>query len=434
MRRWLTCVGLLIVASVQPAAAELVVEKVVMVSRHGVRSPTTPDPPLSDIARRAWPSWPVPAGQLTPRGEALAKLMGAYYRKAYAARGLLPADGCPAPGAVFLRADIDQRTLVTGSALLAGMFPGCGLSVSHGPAHAADPLFHPVQAGVCKVDFERARAAVMQQADGDLETTIRPHRRALQALQAVLGCCAPRLCAASGAKRCSLATLPSTIALRKKDGGAHLTGPISIGSTASEIFLLEYAQGLPRNRVAWGRASSPAAIRPLLVFHRLQFDLIERAPYLAARHGSALVQQVRETLRRAVEPSGDGRSGAAATAKLVILVGHDTNIANIGGMLGLHWRLAGYLPDETPPAGALAFELLRDTATGRSFVRAKYYSQTLLQMRRRSVLDLANPPAEAEVAIPGCANTKHGKACAWSDFDARVDKVIDRDCVGEVLQ
>ena len=40
--------------------------------------------------------------------------------------------------------------------------------------------------------------------------------------------------------------------------------------------------------------------------------------------------------------------------KLTLLVGHDTNLANIGGMLGLHWSLPSYLPDATPPAGASA--------------------------------------------------------------------------------
>ena len=32
--------------------------------------------------------------------------------------------------------------------------------------------------------------------------------------------------------------------------------------------------------------------------------------------------------------------------------------------------------------------------------------------------------------MPGCTETEHGKACAWSDFEAQVDKVLDRDCIG----
>lgn len=48
---------------------------------------------------------------------------------------------------------------------------------------------------------------------------------------------------------------------------------------------------------------------------------------------------------------------AVNKAKVVVFVGHDTNIANIGGMLGLHWQLPGYAPDEIPPASALVLTL-----------------------------------------------------------------------------
>jgi 4-phytase / acid phosphatase len=432
-RRWLTCVGLLVISFAEPASAELVLEKVVLVSRHGVRSPTGSAASLSQIASRAWPTWPVLPGHLTPRGEALAALMGGYYRKLYTARGLLTADPCPAPDAVFVRADVDQRTRLTGAGLLSGMYPGCDLKASHRPVDEPDPVFHPVQAGVCKIDPERGRASVMERAGGDLAKFVQSHRKSLQKMQSVLGCCARQLCTA-GAKTCTLATLPSTLETRAKDGGISLSGPISIGSTAGEIFLLEYAQGFPQNGVAWGRASTPAAIRELLFFHRVQFDLIERTPYLAGRLGSALLQEVRGALRRTAEPAADVRSIVPAASKLAILVGHDTNIANLGGMLNLHWTLDGYRPDETPPAGALAFELLRDTASGRHFVRLMYYSQTLDQMRRMTPLDVDNPPATAAVAIPGCSDAEQGGACPWSDFDARVTRALDQDCVGATSQ
>ncbi len=42
--------------------------------------------------------------------------------------------------------------------------------------------------------------------------------------------------------------------------------------------------------------------------------------------------------------------------RAVILVGHDTNLANIAGMLNLNWLIDGRR-DDTPPGGALVFEL-----------------------------------------------------------------------------
>jgi 4-phytase/acid phosphatase len=269
----------------------------------------------------------------------------------------------------------------------------------------------------------RARAAVLERAGGSLETALAPYRDSVRRLQSVLGCCAAKLCQPGGRKLCTLADMPSTLDVRPKDGAVRLTGPIAIGSTASEIFLLEYAEGLPLNQVAWGRASSPARITPLLRLHRLQFDLIERTPYLAARQGTTLLHEVLAALR-AVKPGG-----AAAASKLIVYVGHDTNLANIGGMLGIHWSLAGYLRDETPPAGALAFELLREGGTGRLFVRLVYYAQTLDQMRRATSLSLARPPARANVSLRGCADVERGGACPWSEFETRARRALDPQCI-----
>src|SRR5437899_1411598 len=110
-----------------PSRAELLLERVVMLSRHGVRAPTMSNDTLAQFSSRPWPTWPTPIGYLTPRGKALAKLMGAYYRAMLTRRGLFTADDCPSPGLVHVRADLDQRTIATGVALLEGLFPNCEL-------------------------------------------------------------------------------------------------------------------------------------------------------------------------------------------------------------------------------------------------------------------------------------------------------------------
>ena len=222
-------------------------------------------------------------------------------------------------------------------------------------------------------------------------------------MQSVLKCCGPALCRASSATAsCTLDDLPTAIA--GSGDRLRLSGPIAIGSTAAEVFLLEYAQGLPEREVAWGRAATPAALRPLLKLHTLQFDLMQRTPYLAARQGSALVHWVVAAMRRSIETGAE--ADPPAGRKLTLLVGHDTNLANIGGMLGLHWTLPSYLPDETPPAGALHFELLRERPTGAYAVRVAYIAQTLDQMRQGTRLDRAHPPEQATVAIVGAARAR----------------------------
>jgi hypothetical protein len=82
----------------------------VIVSRHGVRSPTAVTPPLASIAADPWPSWPVPPGYLNPARRRTGQAARRHYRNYYAGQGLLLAQGCPQPGNVFAWVDVDQRT------------------------------------------------------------------------------------------------------------------------------------------------------------------------------------------------------------------------------------------------------------------------------------------------------------------------------------
>jgi 4-phytase/acid phosphatase len=218
-----------------------------------------------------------------------------------------------------------------------------------------------------------------------------------------------------------LADLPSELTVGDEGSRIRLSGPIGIGSMASEVFLLQYAQGFPASEVGWGRAATPQAIQPLMRLHVLRFDLVDRTPYLAARQGSPAVDRIVGALRRAAE-------APASAPKMTLIVGHDDNIANIGGMLGLHWLLPSYLMDQTPPAGALHFELLRENGRGALAVRVSYVAQSLDQMRNATPLSLAHPPERAVAAFERC-RIGRDRACPWPRFVRLANQAIDRACV-----
>jgi 4-phytase/acid phosphatase len=402
------------------ADAELI--STVIVSRHGVRSPIAASLELTDIAASPWPIWPVQhPGDLTDHGAELAKRLGVYYRVLYATHGLFPAQGCPQQRDVVAWADQSERTRLTAQSLLEGMFPGCNLKFGYREGETVDPLFHPTLAGVCSIDLARAGRDVLRRAGGSFATLQRKYRKEFSAMQAVLQCCSPNLCRPLRTPACTLTELPSDVAHGRK-GGIWLHGPLAIASTAAEVFLLQYAQGFPPDQVAWGRASTPQAMRPLLRLHTLDFDLLERTPYLATRHGSALVDRIVSTLQQSVD------AGGATAPKMTLLVGHDTNLFNIGGALGLHWSLPSYVPDQTPPAGALHFQLWRDRQNNAYSVKVAYIAQTLDQMRQGTTLDDANPPEQASVRIKGCRAA--GGRCPWPTFARLANRSIDRACIG----
>jgi len=81
----------------------------------------------------------------------------------------------------------------------------------------------------------------------------------------------------------------------------------------------------------------------------------------------------------------EGCPHATADSAFVGLVGHDTNLASVGKLLGLDWRFAKVgdgtenLPrNDALPAGALLFELW--SGSSGSNVRVYYIAQSLTEM------------------------------------------------------
>src|SRR5262245_10078193 len=195
-------------AAMRPPDPDLV--KVVILSRHGVRSPLVKPEDLArwrpEDATPPWPEWKCPdrpdgkckPGDLTPHGAELARRMGDYYRTNYR----LFSGNCPGSGELYFWADTDQRTKVTGQSLLRGLVPECGEDYLHWlnkgagdperPAVAelvqpaalkdvcethedqhkdkdqdktTDQIFHPVTSGgACPLDVPRALAEMRKEA------------------------------------------------------------------------------------------------------------------------------------------------------------------------------------------------------------------------------------------------------------------------------
>jgi 4-phytase/acid phosphatase len=363
----------------------------------------------------------VPPGFLTPRGEELMRQMGRYYRVLYGGRGLVEASICPPRNTVAAWTDVDQRTRATGAALLSGMYPGCTnpLLRNQADVSVADPLFHPSPTPSCPMDFNANRAAVLARIGGNFDSVLREYAPQLDLMQATL--CPPGE-AASGPS-CGLRAEPPSVQPRN-GGGVRIAGPVGIGSTAAETFLLESADGLP---MAWGRLSGDGALDDLLKIHRLDMDLQEKTLPIARQRGSNLLAQIVASLQNGHK--FPGLSDLAQPLSLGFLVGHDTNIANVSRLLNIGWRIDGFEPNEASPGGALAFELLRDDRTGRRYVRLAYYAQTLEQMRRTAVLDFAHPPGMVAIDLPACAGDAYDKACPIERFVAIANEALDAACV-----
>lgn len=175
----------------------------------------------------------------------------------------------------------------------------------------------------------------------------------LQALDHILATCgAPSTCGSTHhSARHSFDTLP-----RRRGHLVDYKRPLSVASTLSENLLLEYTEGMDANKVGWGcvdvqsYAPSSTCTQPRRTTRSVHVSSPSRR--LQILWSTSAGQSSRLPLG-SLSPAV-----AKSTDQMLVLVGHDTNLENIAGMLGLNWILDGR-HDDTLPGSALAFELWR---------------------------------------------------------------------------
>lgn len=374
-RRWL--LSLLAIACALPLsvfakdAGTLKLEIVLI--RHGVRSPTSAPEALGKYSREAWPAWPVEPGVLTEHGAQGMQSIGQYYRERYRANGLWSGD-CATASRIVVIADSTPRNRDSAAAMDKGLGMDCGLGFYARPAGENNRLFH------------------YQLKDGDdaddAQVAGKPPA-ALNLLQDILlGC--------SG-DDCRKAAQADGKKLLLDDSTGSLAKAMKTAGSLSENLMLEYAQGMPLAQVAWGKGDR-ATIGGLIELHNLQFAQSKKPLPLARKSASNLLAHIVASLDAAsgkhddVEPlSGDG-------ARAVFLIGHDTNLAQIGGLLGMQWHSATQ-PDDYPPGGALVFDLWEKD--GRYSVQAHALLPTLDALRNADVSH-AHDVVDMPVAFGDC--------------------------------
>jgi 4-phytase / acid phosphatase len=375
-----------------PPQGDLV--RFVMLSRHGVRAPLQTKEALNQWRKSPQPDWPdfgVCMGYLTAPGAELMTLMGDDYREnPKLLKEAFPGGQCP-KDKIFIWSDVDQRTRATAEALLKGLhcsgilIKGDPVPGKSDPCDCAknanckkedpDPLFHPTKSDQlnCRLDPEEVKACGLDGLAVNLNDQI-------SQVQSMLNCCSTELCQKEKPPLtdCKLQNLKSLVepsSRRSSELQASVKGQLGIAQSFSEILMLEYAQGsevgfddTPKDRVM-----------DLLSIHTGVFKVVQReCPEIATRQGSNLLYHMAYAIAHGRDPSE-----SEGDKELIAYIGHDTNIANVAGLLNLHWKLDEYPEDDMPPGGALIFEV-RKHSDNQLHVYAWFAAQPPDIMRNRT--------------------------------------------------
>jgi 4-phytase/acid phosphatase len=393
---------------------------VVYVSRHGVRSPTAKVSQYSLYSTAPWPTWDVPPGYLTKHGYGLMKIFGGYDRMQLAHEGLLSARGCGDANSVTFYADSSQRTRETGKALAEGLFPGCNISVQSLPEGTNDPLFHPAPVKLNSADADLAVASIAGRIGDKPENLTDAYRNQLAAFDDVLSTCS-NAAEDISPKRFSLMEIPSSLSAGKVDRLVDLRGPLNTAATLSENLLLEYTEGMDASNVGWGCVDG-SRLRSLIDLHTAASDFTQRTPAIAKIQASNLLDHINRSLEQAMTHHSIAGAQGKPSDRALFLIGHDTNLSNVSGLLNLNW-IADGRRDDTPPGSAFIFELWKDRKTESYSVRIYFTTQTLEQMRSSTLLTLSNPPIRTPIFIPGCSRADY--SCTWSAFSQTLHQAVD---------
>jgi 4-phytase/acid phosphatase len=395
-----TLAALALAPAAAPAASGDVRLEVVLM-RHGVRSPTKPASAYADYANAPWPEWPVAPGMLTAHGRDGMRGIGARLRAQLTADGIM--DGaCPDPSTFAVIGDSTPRNRESSAALLQGLVPGCGTGFLATAGTSSNPLFHYGASDDDTPPLE-ARPA----PPGDPRQPAEEAPPALATLQSILLDCPAATCPAT-ASRDGRKLLPE-----EKDKAMKLAG------TLSENLMLAYAEGMPMDKVAFGRADA-RLLGQLIALHNAQFAATKKAMPAAAQAGSNLVAHIAATLGAGparAEPLLASRKG------IVVLVGHDTNLANVAGVLGLDWH-DPERPDDYPPGGALLFSLVH--AGTRDIVRVRSLMPAMDALRENRFTGMKAAP----VHVKGCRLVDE---CTLEEFRRIVERNLDPSRVDDRL-
>lgn len=414
------CLGLACPALAAAGSNQRQIAFVLILTRHGVRAPGSLPERLHRYSVDPWPKWPVAPDDLTDHGYKVLVRFGAWDREWLADNGVLRSAGCDASD-IYIYTDSDERTIRSGYALAEGLDPCCALAVHSLPQGAHDPLFHFKPSNLDAATRAHVIAAVRQRLPGGLRAFTASHQHQLDLLQVVLDGCKPgEACLKRTHPEIRLNNIRSRMNTERSHDVVSVRGPVFAAAGLAEDILLEYTEGLPENQVAWGRLN-PSQLREIINLHTAEFSIRHRTPALARIQMSNLFDHIVLTLQQAV----DGRAVKGAFGpvgkKLVIVDGHDTDIAAIAGLLHLHWTLDGRR-DDIPPGTQLQFLVFRD-GQGHASIQLRIAMQTLEQMRYARPLTQSAGPASAILNPPQC--TMENQACSWTSFHQATTRAID---------
>ena len=397
-------------ASARAAAGSLshagyTLEKVVVLSRHNIRSPLSGNGSLlGDITPHEWFAWSSKPSELSTRGGVLETQMGQYFRKWLEQEKLFPENYVPEDGAVRVYANSMQRTIATAQYFSSGLLPVANVKVEHHEQlNKMDPVFHP-QLTFVSDSYRDAATAQINELYGQ---TVRDLADNYALLTDVIDMEDSEAFRSGKTGRLSTDDLELVF---KENAEPGMTGSLKTACSVSDALVLQFYEESDLLRAGFGNALSLREWKAISEIKDVYGDVLFTAPLIAANVANPLLREIRSEL------DADGR-------RFTFLCGHDSNVGSVLAALNAEaYTAPGAIEAKTPIGCKLVFSLWR-AADGTRACSVDLVYQTAWQLQKMPLLDLSARPAVYPITLEGIERNADGLYRA-SDVMERLDRSI----------
>ena len=383
-------------------------EKVLILSRHNIRSPHADK--ADPLTPHKWFKWTSPSRELSLRGGALETELGQYFRKYLIDEDFMPENYVPADGEFLFYANSYQRTIATAQYFSSGMLPIANVEVVRKyKLGTFDPVFD------LKLKFvnEKLRATVEKEVKAclgidDVRDVEKRFANELALLEKVIDFKDSPYARKNGISTFRNGDTKLVLEVGKE---ANWSGTISAAHTANDALIMQYYEEPTNTKAAFGKKLSDKQWKQI---GELNFYTGNLAMMGTHALGVVTAHPLLECMN--AELANDNR-------RFTFLCGHDTNITGVLGALRVEdYTLPGVIDPRTPIGVKVVIEKWHG-ADGEDYAAVNLLYPDTAQIRSLTPMTLENPPRVYRLSLKGLQANADG-LYLFSDVEKRFAEAI----------
>ena len=381
-------------------------DKVVVLSRHNIRSPLSGgNSLLGTITPHDWFTWTSNPSELSLRGGVLETQMGQYFRKWLEREGLFPQNARPESGEVLFYANSKQRTIATARYFSSGLFPVANEEIVYKTDYdTMNPVFTPQFTFVS----DEYAAAVKEQMKELFAADIAGLANSYSLISDVVDFKDSWACKSGTVKNLQTEDYEFAVENLKEPS---VKGSLATACSISDALVLQYYEESNPVSAAFGHTITEEDWKEISKAKDTYQKVLFTAPLVSKNIANPLLKQIREEM---------GASGR----KFSFLCGHDSNIASVLSALEVEDYSLPYSIERETPIGSKVVWAEYSTEEGKKYWDIDLVYQTTRQLRTMPILDLAHPPAVYPLSFENMERNEDGLYAA-EDVEKRLQEAIE---------